>query len=128
VNPIWLRSLKPVTPILLAQGCTKYLTTSRKYQKTGELSDQQTVIEKKEVTGVIYQYRAKRAALDKRNIEKQVAKLEKALKRPDPDTRTKFLSIVARRNNSIRKLIDKATALAAVSKGTLQTWIYRMSR
>jgi len=49
------------------------------YQKTGEMSDQQIVVSHQEGYRVIYQYRAKRAALDLRNIEKQVAKAKKAL-------------------------------------------------
>jgi transposase len=44
------------------------------YQKTGEMTDQQIVVSSQEGYRVIYQYRAKRAALDLRNIEKQIAK------------------------------------------------------
>jgi hypothetical protein len=84
------------------------------YQKAGELSDQQIVVDKKEGYRVIYQYRAKRAALDRRNIEKQVAKAMKALSGQIPTTRTKFLSIVAKKKQLNQKLIDKAKALAGV--------------
>jgi transposase len=63
---------------------------------------------------MIYQYRAKRAALDKRNIEKQVAKAKKVLSGQVPTTKTKFLSVVARGKQLNQKLIDKATALAGV--------------
>jgi transposase len=84
------------------------------YQKTGELSDQQIVVEKKEGYRVIYQYRAKRAALDMRNIEKQVAKAMKVLNGQVPTTKTKFLSIVAKKKQLNQKLIDKAKALAGV--------------
>ncbi len=85
-----------------------------KYQKTSELSDQQIVVEKKEGYRVIYQYRAKRAALDKRNIEKQVSKAMKALNGQIPTTKTKFLSVVAKKKQLNQKLIDKAKALAGV--------------
>jgi transposase len=84
------------------------------YQKADELSDQQIIVDKKEGYRVIYQYRAKRAALDKQNIEKQVAKAVKALKGQIPTTRTKFLSIVAKKKQLNQKLIDKAKALAGV--------------
>ncbi|MCX6053639.1 MAG: IS1634 family transposase [Chloroflexi bacterium] len=84
------------------------------YQKVGELSDQQIVVEKKEGYRVIYQYRGKRAALDNRNIEKQVAKAMKALNGPIPASKTKFLSIVAQDKQLNHKLIDKARALAGV--------------
>jgi transposase len=84
------------------------------YQKTGQLSDQQIVVEKKEGYRVIYQYRAKRAALDNRNIEKQVAKAMKVLNGKIPTNKTKFLSIVAKDKQLNQKLIDKARALAGV--------------
>jgi transposase len=84
------------------------------YQKTGELSDQQIMVENKEGYRVIYQYRAKRAALDKRNIEKQVAKAMKVINGQIPTTKTKFLSIVAKKKQLNQKLIDKAKALAGV--------------
>ena len=84
------------------------------YQKTGELNDQQIVVEKKEGYRVIYQYRAKRAALDMRNIEKQVSKAMKVLNGQVPTTKTKFLSVVAKKKQLNQKLIDKAKALAGV--------------
>jgi len=84
------------------------------YQKTSELSDQQIVVKKKDGYRVIYQYRAKRAALDKRNIEKQVSKAKRSLSGQIPATRTKFLSIVAKNKQLNQKLIDKANALAGV--------------
>jgi transposase len=84
------------------------------YQKIGELSDQQIMVEKKEGYRVIYQYRAKRAALDKRNIEKQVAKAMKVISGQVPTSKTKFLSIVAKKKQLNQKLIDKAKALAGV--------------
>jgi tRNA A37 threonylcarbamoyladenosine modification protein TsaB len=84
------------------------------YQKTGELNDQQIMVENKEGYRVIYQYRAKRAALDKRNIEKQVAKAMKVISGQVPTTKTKFLSVVAKKKQLNQKLIDKAKALAGV--------------
>lgn len=84
------------------------------YQKTGELSDQQIMVENKEGYRVIYQYRAKRAALDKRNIEKQVAKAMKVISGQVPTAKTKFLSVVAKKKQLNQKLIDKAKALAGV--------------
>jgi hypothetical protein len=107
----------------LAEAGYTYIVGSRlhkvpydiaEYQKTGELSDQQIVVDKKDGYRVIYQYRAKRAALDKRNIEKQVAKATKALSGQIPTTRTMFLSIVAKKKQLNQKLIDKAKALAGV--------------
>jgi transposase len=84
------------------------------YQKTGELSDQQIMVENKEGYRVIYQYRVKRAALDKHNIEKQVVKARKVLSGQIPTTKTKFLSVVAKKKQLNQKLIDKAITLAGV--------------
>ena len=84
------------------------------YQKTGVLSDQQIVTAQQDDYRVIYQYRAKRAALDFRNIEKQVAKAKKALSGQIPANRTKFLSIKAKSKQLNQKLIDKARALAGI--------------
>ena len=84
------------------------------YQKTGEMSDQQIVVTRQEGYRVIYQYRAKRAALDLRNIEKQIVKAKKALNGQIPANRTKFLSIKARSKQLNQKLIDKARALAGI--------------
>lgn len=63
---------------------------------------------------VIYQYRAKRAALDVRNIKKQVAKAEKVINGQAPASKTKFLSLNAKEKQLNQKLIDKAYALAGV--------------
>ena len=107
----------------LAEAGYTYIVGSRlhkvpydiaEYQKTSELSDQQIVVEKREGYRIIYQYRAKRAALDMRNIEKQVAKAMKVLNGQAPTTKTKFLSIVAKKKQLNQKLIDKAIALAGV--------------
>lgn len=84
------------------------------YQKTGEMSDQQIVVSHQECCRVIYQYRTKQAALDLRNIEKQVAKAKKALGGQIPANRMKFLSIQAKSKQLNQKLIDKARALAGI--------------
>ena len=84
------------------------------YQKTGELSDEQIMVTRQEGYRVIYQYRAKRAALDLRNIDKQVAKAKKALSGQIPANRTKFLTIKAKSKQLNQKLIDKARALAGI--------------
>ena len=84
------------------------------YQKTGVLRDQQIVTVQQEGYRVIYQYRAKRAALDLRNIEKQVAKAKKALHGQIPAQRTKFLTVKAKSKQLNQRLIDKAKALAGI--------------
>jgi transposase len=84
------------------------------YQKTAALSDQQIVTVQQQGYRVIYQYRAERAALDLRNIEKQIAKAKKALSGQIPAQRTKFLTVKAKSKQLNQKLIDKAKALAGV--------------
>ena len=84
------------------------------YQKNGELRDQQIISIQQENCRVIYQYRAKRAALDHRNIEKQVSKAQKALNGQIPATRMKFLNVTAKSRQLNLKLIDKAKALAGI--------------
>jgi len=63
---------------------------------------------------VIYQYRVKRAALDLRNIDKQVTKAKKALSGQITANRTKFLTIKAKSKQLNQRLIDKAKALAGI--------------
>jgi hypothetical protein len=84
------------------------------YQKSGEIADQQIVVSPQEGYRVIYQYRAKRAALDLRNIEKQVAKAKRALSGQIPAKRTKFLTIQTKSKQLNQKLIDKAISLAGI--------------
>ncbi len=84
------------------------------YQKTGELSDGQIIVDHQEGYRVIYQYRTKRASLDLRNIDKQVAKAKKALSGQIPANRTKFLTIKAKSKQLNQKLIEKARALAGI--------------
>jgi len=112
-RPTWQLSQKTVTPTLLAPAAQSTYDIAE-YQKTGEMSDQQIVVSHQEGFRVIYQYRAKRAALDLRNIEKQVAKAKKALSGQIPANRTKFLSIKAKSKQLNQKLIDKARTLAGI--------------
>ena len=86
------------------------------YQKTKELSDQQIIIAKTAVAGqrIIYQYRAKRAALDLRNIAKQVEKAEKIIKGSAVAKKAKFLSVTTKKKQLNQALVDKAKALAGI--------------
>jgi transposase len=109
--------------VVLTEAGYTYIVGSRlhkvpydiaEFQKNGNLSDQQIVVSHQEGYRVVYQYRAKRAALDLRNIQKQVAKAKKALNGQIPTNRTKFLSVTAKSKQLNQKLIDKATALAGI--------------
>lgn len=85
------------------------------YQKTGELTDQQIITT--ELTNgqrIIYQYREKRAALDLKNIEKQITKAEKIISGKATARKAKFLNIKTAEKKLNQVLIDKAKALAGV--------------
>lgn len=84
------------------------------FQKTGEMFDQQIVVSQQNGYRVIYQYRTKRAALDLRNIEKQITKAKKAINGQIQANRMKFLTIQATSKQLNQKLIDKARALAGI--------------
>ncbi len=85
------------------------------YQKTGKLTDKQIITTKlEEEQRIVYQYREKRAALDLKNIEKQVVKAEKILNGKITDKRAKFLQVTTKEKKLNQKLIDKAKALAGI--------------
>jgi transposase len=87
------------------------------YQKTEqELADNQIITSKTAVKGqrIIYQYRKKRAALDLRNIRKQVEKAEKIVSGSAVAKRAKFLSVTTKERKLNQILIDKAKALAGI--------------
>jgi transposase len=85
------------------------------YQKTGTLTDLQ-IITTKLLTGqrIIYQYREKRATLDLKNIEKQIAKAEKIIAGSLTDKRAKFVQVNTTQKILNQKLIDKAKALIGI--------------
>ena len=84
------------------------------FQKTEELSDQQIVVSHQEGFRIIYQYRAKRAALDLRNIDKQITKAKKVLSGQIPAHRTRFLSMKTKSKELDQKQIEKAKSLAGI--------------
>jgi transposase len=84
------------------------------FQKTEELSDQQIVVSHQEGYRIIYQYRAKRAALDLRNIDKQITKAKKVLSGQIPAHRTRFLSMKTKSKELDQKQIEKAKSLAGI--------------
>jgi transposase len=84
------------------------------YQKSEEMVDQQIMVEQKDGYRVVYQYRAKRAALDLRNIEKQITRARKVLSGQIPVKKTKFLSVTAKSKQLNQKLIDKARTLVGI--------------
>lgn len=128
------------TPVLLRQSCSRLLYDSlsslyeelgfdslvdedfrrlciAEYQKTEkELVDNQVITAKTEIDGqrIIYQYRAKRASLDLRNIEKQIEKATKIVNGKTTTKKAKFLSVKTKEKGLNQTLIDKARALAGI--------------
>ena len=85
------------------------------YQKTQELTDNQIITTQlKENQRIIYQYREKRARLDMRNIEKQIAKVEQIISGKITVHKAKFLSLKTKDKQLNQKLIEKAKALAGI--------------
>lgn len=63
---------------------------------------------------VVYQYREKRASLDRRNIAKQIARAEKIVQGTTVATKAKFLTVTTKEKHLNHVLITKARALAGV--------------
>ena len=85
------------------------------YQKTKELTDKQIITT--QLNGeqrIIYQYREKRAALDLRNIEKQITKAKKIMSGKTAVKKAKFLTLKTKEKKLNQILIDKATSLAGI--------------
>lgn len=84
------------------------------YQAHDNLSDKQIIETFFKNHRIIYQYREKRAKLDKQNIQKQIDKAQRVIAGKRSVSRTKFLTVAARTKKLNQKLIDKAYALAGI--------------
>ena len=84
------------------------------YHKTAEMLDQEIVVEEYESYRIVYQYRRQRAALDLRNIEKQIEKAKKVIEGKTSANRTRFLTIDANSKKLNHELIQKARSLAGI--------------
>ncbi len=107
----------------LSQAGYHYIVGSRlskvpydiaRYQKTQPLTDNQIIVTKKDSYKIIYQYRAKRASLDIKNIEEQLTKARRIVNGQAPVKRNRFLSLKTREKKLNQSLIDKAYALAGI--------------
>lgn len=84
------------------------------FQKQGSLIDNQIIATQKDDYRIIYQYREKRAHLDIKNIELQVAKAKRMVNGVTPVKRNRFVSLESERKILNQSLIDKAYALAGI--------------
>jgi hypothetical protein len=109
---------------VLSQAGYTYIVGSRLYKvpydivtyhETKKLTDRQIVTTKlPQGQRIIYQYRKKRAALDLRNIEKQIEKANKIIQGKSPVKRAKFLQMKAQSKKLNQTRIEKAKALADI--------------
>lgn len=116
-----MMSLKNLTA--LTQAGYTYIVGSRlnkipyaltEYQRKEPLIDQQILVEQRPDFRIIYHYREKRAALDRRNLEKQILKAERIIKGETTIHRSKFVSLKTKEKQLNYRLIDKATALVGI--------------
>lgn len=84
------------------------------YRKKQPLTDNQIVVTQKDDYKIIYQYREKRAALDIRNIEKQLLKARRIVSGKAPVKRNRFLTLKTQGKKLNQVMIDKAYALAGI--------------
>lgn len=107
----------------LAEAGHRYIVGSRlykipydvaDYQKTKTLTDGQIVVSQRKDDRIVYQYRDKRADLDIRNIQKQVAKAQRIISGKTSVSKAKFLTVKAKTKKLNQALIDKAYALAGI--------------
>lgn len=84
------------------------------YQAHDNLTDGQIIETTFKNYRVIYQYREKRAKLDRQNIQKQIDKVKRIIAGKRAVSKTRFLTVTAKTKKLNQKLIDKAYALAGI--------------
>jgi len=84
------------------------------YQRSQPLVDQQIFVNRQPGRRIIYQYQAKRATLDIKNIERQITKAKRIVSGQSPASRAKFVTIKAKTKRLNQDLITKAYALAGI--------------
>ncbi len=99
---------------IVGSRLTKIPYDIAQFQKQGNLVDNQIVDTKQGGYRIIYQYREKRARLDIKNIEIQVAKARKMVNGTTPVKRNRFVSLESEKKILNHDLIAKAYALAGI--------------
>lgn len=84
------------------------------YQAHDNLTDGQIIETTHKNHRIIYQYREKRAELDRQNIQKQIDKAKRIIAGKTSVSKTKFLKVTAKTKKLNQKLIDKAYSLAGI--------------
>lgn len=91
-----------------------YHLAQYQHKSQGALRDGQIVTDRRDGYRIVYQYREKRANLDRQNIAKQLEKAKRIVLGKAPVHRAKFVSLTSRSRRLNRTLIDKAYALAGI--------------
>ena len=99
---------------IVGSRLTKVPYDIAQYQKKGSLTDNQIVVTQKDDYKIIYQYREKRASLDIKNIDDQLAKAKRIVKGKSPVKRNRFVILKTQKKKLNQALIDKAYALAGI--------------
>jgi transposase len=116
-----MMSLKNLTA--LTQAGYTYIIGSRlnkipyaiaEYQKSQALRDQQIIVDHRDDYRIIYQYREKRAALDKRNLAKQLLKAGRIVRGETVAHHSKFVTVKTKEKRLNYPLIEKAKALVGI--------------
>ena len=84
------------------------------FRKQRVLTDNQIIDTQKGNYRIVYQYREKRARLDIKNIETQVAKAKRMVNGIAPVKKNRFVSLESEKKILNQNLIDKAYALAGI--------------
>jgi Transposase DDE domain len=99
---------------IVGSRLTKIPYDITQFQKQGSLVDNQIIVTQKDGHRIIYQYREKRARLDIKNIELQVAKAKRMVNGAAPVKRNRFVSLESEKKVLNQSLIDKAYALVGI--------------
>lgn len=83
-------------------------------QDKAKFIDNQIFVTQKDNYTVVYQYKEKRAKLDIKNIDLQVAKAERMVKGTTPVKRNRFVTLQSETKTINQELITKARALAGI--------------
>lgn len=99
---------------IVGSRLTKIPYDIAQYQRQGYLIDNQIIVTQQSGYKIIYQYREKRARLDIKNIELQVAKAKRMVNGIAPVKRNRFVSLESEKKILNQNLIDKAYTLAGI--------------
>jgi transposase len=101
---------------IVGSRLTKVPYDIAQFQKQGSLTDGQIIVSQKGSYKIVYQYKEKRAKLDRKNIDLQVLKAKRMILGTIPVKRNRFVSLKLKTEGKSlnQELVDKAYALAGI--------------